>query len=90
MKRRSFPLTLTEPETALIARRQVCQIFKRMKSVLKIGLINIPTARQKEKREKLAALRAVPANESLVVVTAGKYIGEDLDELRLVVHQDRK
>ena len=38
---------------------------------------------QKEKREKLAALRAVPANESLVVVATGKYIGEGFDEPRL-------
>lgn len=38
---------------------------------------------QKEKREKLAALRAVPANETLVVVATGKYVGEGFDEPRL-------
>ena len=38
---------------------------------------------QKEKREKLADLRAVPADESLVVVATGKYIGEGFDEPRL-------
>lgn len=39
--------------------------------------------RQKDKREKLAALRAVPPQESLVVVATGKYIGEGFDEPRL-------
>lgn len=38
---------------------------------------------QKENREKLAALRAVPANETLVVVATGKYVGEGFDEPRL-------
>ena len=38
---------------------------------------------QKEKREKLAALRMVPPQESLVVVATGKYIGEGFDEPRL-------
>jgi superfamily II DNA or RNA helicase len=38
---------------------------------------------QKEKREKLAALRAVPENESLLIVATGKYIGEGFDEPRL-------
>ena len=41
------------------------------------------SGRPKEKREKLAALRAVPAGESLVVVATGKYIGEGFDEPRL-------
>lgn len=41
------------------------------------------SGKQKEKREKLAALRAVPADESLVVVATGKYIGEGFDEPRL-------
>lgn len=39
--------------------------------------------RQKDKREKLSALRAVPPQESLVVVATGKYIGEGFDEPRL-------
>lgn len=38
---------------------------------------------QKKKREKLAALRMVPSQESLVVVATGKYIGEGFDEPRL-------
>ena len=41
------------------------------------------SGKQKEKREKLTSLRAVPANESLVVVATGKYIGEGFDEPRL-------
>ncbi len=39
--------------------------------------------RQKDKREKLSALRAVSPQESLVVVATGKYIGEGFDEPRL-------
>ena len=38
---------------------------------------------QKEKREKLSALRMVPSQETLVVVATGKYIGEGFDEPRL-------
>lgn len=38
---------------------------------------------QKEKREKLAALRMVLPQDSLVVVATGKYIGEGFDEPRL-------
>lgn len=41
------------------------------------------SGKPKEKREKLAALRSVPAKESLVVSATGKYIGEGFDEPRL-------
>ena len=41
------------------------------------------SGKQKDKREKLTALRAVPASESLAVVATGKYIGEGFDEPRL-------
>lgn len=37
----------------------------------------------REKREKLAALQAVPAGEQLAVVATGKYIGEGFDSPRL-------
>ena len=37
----------------------------------------------KDKREKLGALRAVPQDESLLIVATGKYIGEGFDEPRL-------
>lgn len=38
---------------------------------------------QKEKREKLAALKAVPPEESLLIVATGRYVGEGFDEPRL-------
>lgn len=38
---------------------------------------------QKEKREKLDALKSVPPDESLAIVATGKYIGEGFDEPRL-------
>lgn len=38
---------------------------------------------QKDKREKLAALQDVPADEKVVVVATGKYIGEGFDSPRL-------
>lgn len=43
----------------------------------------VGTGSQKEKREKLAALREVPPEDSLVVVATGKYVGEGFDEPRL-------
>lgn len=38
---------------------------------------------QKDKREKLAALQNVPANEQVVIIATGKYIGEGFDFPRL-------
>jgi superfamily II DNA or RNA helicase len=38
---------------------------------------------QKQKREKLDALKRIPVTEPLVVVATGKYIGEGFDEPRL-------
>ena len=43
----------------------------------------IGSDRQKEKREKLAALKNVPAGENMAVVATGKYIGEGFDSPRL-------
>lgn len=43
----------------------------------------VGTGSQKEKREKLSALREMPAGESLVVIATGKYVGEGFDEPRL-------
>ena len=43
----------------------------------------IGSDRQKEKREKLAALQNVPSDEDMVVVATGKYIGEGFDSPRL-------
>ena len=41
------------------------------------------SGKQREKRERLAALQSVPTNESLIVIATGKYIGEGFDEPRL-------
>lgn len=43
----------------------------------------IGSDKQKEKREKLAALQSVPCDEDVVVVATGKYIGEGFDCPRL-------
>ena len=39
--------------------------------------------KQKDKREKLAALQNIPSDEAVVVVATGKYIGEGFDSPRL-------
>ena len=39
--------------------------------------------KQKDKREKLAALQNIPSTEAVVVVATGKYIGEGFDSPRL-------
>lgn len=43
----------------------------------------IGSDKQKDKREKLAALQSVPSDEDVVVVATGKYIGEGFDFPRL-------
>ena len=43
----------------------------------------IGSEKQKDKREKLAALQNVPDDEDVVVVATGKYIGEGFDSPRL-------
>ena len=43
----------------------------------------IGSDKQKDKREKLAALQNVPGDEDMVVVATGKYIGEGFDSPRL-------
>ena len=43
----------------------------------------IGSDKQKDKREKLAALQKVPGDEDMVVVATGKYIGEGFDSPRL-------
>lgn len=43
----------------------------------------VGSEKQKDKREKLAALKNVPSDESVVVVATGKYIGEGFDSPRL-------
>jgi len=71
------PLLLTErKEHATLLARELQGKAKHIFLLLGSGS-------QKEKREKLAALHEVPANEALVVVATGKYIGEGFDEPRL-------
>lgn len=43
----------------------------------------VGSEKQKDKREKLAALKNVPSDESVVVVATGKYIGEGFNSPRL-------
>ena len=43
----------------------------------------IGSDKQKDKREKLTALKNVPPDESVVIVATGKYIGEGFDSPRL-------
>lgn len=43
----------------------------------------IGSDRQKDKREKLDALKSLPANEQVVIIATGKYIGEGFDFPRL-------
>ena len=43
----------------------------------------IGSDKQKDKREKIAALQAVPTDEDIVVIATGKYIGEGFDFPRL-------
>lgn len=71
------PLLLTERKEHAIRLEEALQ-GKADHVILLLG-----SGKQKEKREKLSFLRAVPTNESLVVVATGKYIGEGFDEPRL-------
>lgn len=71
------PLVLTERKEHAI------QLAQELQGKTKNIFLLLGSGKQKEKREKLAALRAVPADESLVVVATGKYIGEGFDEPRL-------
>lgn len=71
------PILLTERKehAALLAG----QLSDQVKNVFLL----IGSDKQKDKREKLAALQTVPANEDVVVVATGKYIGEGFDSPRL-------
>ncbi len=71
------PLLLTERKDHAIHLAQELQ--GRAKHIFLL----LGSGSQKEKREKLSALRAVPADESLAVIATGKYVGEGFDEPRL-------
>lgn len=71
------PILLTErkehaAQLAMLLKPQVQNVF------LMVG-----SDKPKEKREKLDALHATPANEEVVVVATGKYIGEGFNAPRL-------
>ena len=46
-------------------------------------IILFGTSSQKEKRETLAKLEAIPDNEKLIIIATGKYVGEGFDYPRL-------
>lgn len=71
------PLLLTE------RKEHAMRLAEELQGKAEHMFLLLGSGKQKEKREKLAALRAVPAGESLAVVATGKYIGEGFDEPRL-------
>ncbi len=71
------PLILTErKEHAVVLTNLLAGSFRNI--ILLVG-----SDSQKQKREKLEALKRIPVSEPLVVVATGKYIGEGFDEPRL-------
>lgn len=71
------PIILTERKSHAL------QLVAKLEGKVKNVFLLLGSDKPKEKRAKLEALRAVPAEESLVVVATGKYIGEGFDEPRL-------
>ena len=71
------PIILTE------RKNHAAQLVAKLEGKVKNVFLLLGSDKQKDKREKLAALQAVPAEESLAVVATGKYIGEGFDEPRL-------
>jgi len=71
------PLLLTE------RREHAERLAGRLRGMAEHIFLLVGTGSQKEKREKLSALREAPPGESLVVTATGKYVGEGFDEPRL-------
>lgn len=71
------PILLTE------RKEHAVQLVSLLEGKVQNVFLLIGSDKQKEKREKLAALQAVPADENVVVVATGKYIGEGFDSPRL-------
>lgn len=71
------PILLTE------RKEHAVMLARRLSDQVKNVFLLIGSDKQKDKREKLAALQNVPANEDIVVVATGKYIGEGFDSPRL-------
>ena len=71
------PIVLTErrEHVTLLAERLSCYC----KNVIQL----VGTASAKERKETLERLEAIPANESVVIVATGKYVGEGFDYPRL-------
>ena len=71
------PLVLTE-------RRDHAEVlYDMLRGSVQHAFLLLGSASQKEKREKLSALRVIPEDETLLIVATGKYIGEGFDEPRL-------
>ena len=71
------PIVLTE------RREHAEMLAKQLETACSNVLLLTGSDGQKIKREKLEELKAIPADEPLVVVATGKYIGEGFDEPRL-------
>ena len=71
------PILLTE------RREHAAQLASLLEGKLRHVCLLIGSDKQKDKREKLAALQSVPGDEDMVVVATGKYIGEGFDFPRL-------
>ena len=71
------PILLTE------RKEHAAQLDVLLKGQVQNVFLLVGSDKPKEKREKLAALQAIPASEEVVVVATGKYIGEGFDAPRL-------
>lgn len=71
------PILLTE------RKEHAAQLAALLETQIQNVFLLVGSDKQKDKREKLAALQAVSADEEVVVVATGKYIGEGFDSPRL-------
>ena len=71
------PILLTERKD------HAAQLATRLQGKIQNVFLLVGSDKPKEKREKLAALQAIPASEEVVVAATGKYIGEGFDAPRL-------
>lgn len=71
------PILLTE------RKEHAAQLATRLQGKIQNVFLLVGSDKPKEKREKLAALQAIPASEEVVVAATGKYIGEGFDAPRL-------
>ena len=71
------PILLTE------RKEHAALLASMLEQQIKNVFLLVGSDKQKEKREKLAALQSIPAEEELAVVATGKYVGEGFDSPRL-------